>query len=186
MNREINLRDLIQEVSIEGGFKSEIVAQEIMNLEDEGSIKLFEPKKCETFPQYMVSPNSAWFLGSIATIAVAIVLVFLPMYLVSFFSQPFVYLRYFFGGILVVFLPGYSLIESLFPNRSHFDDLTKYALSFVLSLALVTLISLILGVSPIGLETLPITITIALITTALLFVALKRKYDYYAIAHHFE
>jgi hypothetical protein len=186
MNQDLKLRDLIQDVSIEGGFRTEAVMREIMNMEDEGLISMSESSQSTNLAQYMVSPNSIWFLGSIAVIAVAIVLVFLPIYLLSFFAEPFIYLRYFFGGILVLFIPGYALMESIFPNRSQFDDLTKYALSFVMSLALVILVSLVLGVSPVGLETLPITVSVALLSLILLFVALKRKYDYYEIAHHFD
>jgi uncharacterized membrane protein len=186
MDRDLKLEDLMDDVSIEGGYKIDAVAHEIMALQDEGLIELSEYKKCETFLQYMVSANSVWFLGSIATIAVTLALVFVPLYLLSFFSEPVVYLRYFFGSVLVLFLPGYSLMEALFVKKSSFDDLTKYALSFVMSLALVTLISLVLGVSPIGLETLPITVSVALFTIILLFIALKRKYGYYEIAHHFD
>ncbi|MDH2901955.1 MAG: DUF1616 domain-containing protein [archaeon] len=186
MDRDLKLEDLMDDVSIEGGYKTEAVAHEIMALQDEGLIELSESRKCETFLQYMVSANSVWFLGSIATIAVTLALVFVPLYLLSFFSGPVVYLRYFFGSVLVLFLPGYSLMEALFVKKSSFDDLTKYALSFVMSLALVTLISLVLGVSPIGLETLPITVSVALFTIILLFIALKRRYGYYEIAHHFD
>ena len=77
-------------------------------------------------------------------------------------------------------------MQALFAKRSVFDDLARYALSFVMSLAIVTLISLVLGVSPIGLETLPITVSVAFFTIILLFVALKRRYNYYEIAHRFD
>jgi hypothetical protein len=186
MDRNLRLEDLLDDVSLEGGYKQESIVHELMLMQDEGIVDLYESKKCQTFVQYMVSPNSVWFLGSIATIAVTLALVFVPLYLLSFFSEPVVYLRYFFGSVLVLFLPGYSLMEALFVKKSSFDDLTKYALSFVMSLALVTLISLVLGVSPIGLETLPITVSVALFTIILLFIALKRRYGYYEIAHHFD
>ena len=186
MDPDLKLKDLMEDVSIEGGYKIEAVAHEIMFLQDEGLIQLSESRKCKTFVQYMASPNSVWFLESIATIALALVLVFIPLYLLSFFSEPVVFLRYFFGSVLVLFLPGYSLMQALFAKKSSFDDLTRYALSFVMSLALVTLISLVLGVSPIGLETLPITVSVALFTIIFLFIALKRRYDYYEIEHHFD
>ena len=186
MDQNLKLEDLLDDVSLEGGHKKEAIVHELMLMQDEGIVELSESRKCETFLQYMVSPNSVWFLGSIATIAVTLVLVFVPLYLLSFFSGPVVYLRYFFGSVLVLFLPGYSLMEALFVKKSSFDDLTRYALSFVMSLALVTLISLVLGVSPIGLETLPITVSVALFTIVLLFIALKRRYGYYEIAHHFD
>ena len=185
-NQDLNLGNLIDDVSIEGGYRKEAVAREIMSLEDEGLIELAESKISKTFFQYMISPNSVWLSGSIAMIAITLVLVFLPLNLLSFLSEPFVYLRYFFGGIMVLFLPGYSLIQALFVKRSPFDDLTRYGLSLVMSLAFVIFIALVLGVSPIGIETLPITVTIALSTITLLLVALKRRYNYYAIAHYFD
>ncbi len=186
MDRNLKLEDLLDDVSLEGGYKQEAIVHELMLMQDEGIVDLYESKKSKTFLQYMISPNSVWFLGSIATIAVTLALVFVPLYFLSFFSEPVVYLRYFFGSVLVLFLPGYSLMEALFVKKSSFDDLTRYALSFVMSLALVTLISLVLGVSPIGIETLPITVSVALFTIVLLFIALKRRYDYFEIAHHFD
>jgi hypothetical protein len=186
MNRNLKLEDLIDTVHTEGGYNSETIVRELMSLQDEGTIELSEIKKCKTFPQYLASPYSTWFSGSIAMIAVAVALVFVPLSLISFFSEPVIYLRYFFGSVLVLFFPGYSLMEALFVKKSPFDDLTKYALSLVMSLALVTLISLVLGFSPIGLETLPITVTIASFSVLLLFVGLSRRYDYYKIAHHFD
>jgi Protein of unknown function (DUF1616) len=185
-NRDLKLKDLIDDISIEEGYNPESVAREIISLKDEGLIELAESRKSLSFFQYMFSPNSLWFTEAIATIAATLVLVFIPLYLLSFFTEPIVYLRYFFGGILVLFLPGYSVMEALFAKKSPFDDLTKYALSFVMSLALVTLISLVIGVSPIGLETLPVTISLALFTIILLLAALKRRYNYYELAHHFD
>jgi hypothetical protein len=184
--RDLRLEDLMDNVHIEGGYKYEAIARELMSLQDEGAIELLESEKYKTFFEYVGSPYSVWFLRSIVMIAVAVALVFVPLSFLSVFSEPFVYLRYFFGSVLVLFFPGFSLMEALFVKKSPFDDLTKYSLSFVMSLALVTLISLVLGVSPIGLETLPITASLASFSILLLFVAVKRRYDYYEIAHHFD
>ncbi len=69
------------------------------------------------------------------------------------------YLRYVFGGLLVLFLPGFSLIELLYAKRKELDDLTRLALSIGLSLAMVPLDGLVLNYTPFGIRLLPVAIS---------------------------
>lgn len=184
------LRQLVDYVSIEGGYKKGSVVMELITLQDEGVIGLSEPRGRRSFARYASSPDSSWFSASLAAVAVAVALVFAPVYLIppslSFIAGPIVYLRYFFGGVLVIFLPGYSLLQALYASKFPFDDLTRYALSFVMSFATVILISLVLGGSPIGLETLPVTAAVAAFTVVMLSIGARRRYGYYEISHYFD
>ena len=49
-------------------------------------------------------------------------------------------IRIILGLLLVLFLPGYSLIAALFPRRGDLDGIERIALSFGLSIAIVPLI----------------------------------------------
>lgn len=60
------------------------------------------------------------------------------------------------GLPLVLFLPGYALIATLFPAKSDLDGIERVALSFGLSIAVVPLIGLGLNYTPWGITTLPI------------------------------
>ena len=54
------------------------------------------------------------------------------------------------GLLLVLFLPGYSLIAALFPGRGDPDGIERIALSFGVSIAVVPLIGLALNYTPFG------------------------------------
>jgi uncharacterized membrane protein len=101
--------------------------------------------------------------------------------LISVTSGAALYLRYVFGSALVLFLPGFALIEALYPKRE-LDELTRLALSIGLSLALVPLVGLVLNYTPWGIRLLPVSISIAGLTAVLLCVALKRRHDYYRLS----
>ena len=52
------------------------------------------------------------------------------------------------GFFLMLFLPGYSLIAMLFPRRNDLDEIERIGLSFGLSIAIITLLSLALNYTP--------------------------------------
>ena len=54
------------------------------------------------------------------------------------------------GLLLVLFLPGYSLIAALFPGKGDLDGIERIALSFGLSIAVVPLLGLALNYTPFG------------------------------------
>lgn len=103
------------------------------------------------------------------------------MALVSVTSGVAIYLRYIFGSALVLFVPGYSLIQALYP-KGELDELERLALSIGLSLALVPLVGLVLNYTPFGIRLLPIAFSLAGLTLSLLIVALQRKHAYYKLA----
>ncbi len=79
------------------------------------------------------------------------------------------------GLLMVLFLPGYTLIAALFPNKDDLDGIERAALSFGLSIAVVPLIGLALNYTPWGIRLAPVVISLSIFTIALATVAHLRR-----------
>lgn len=79
------------------------------------------------------------------------------------------------GLLLVLFLPGYALIASLFPKRDDLDTIERLALSFGLSIAITPLIGLALNYTPFGIRLDPILFSLSGVTLLLSAVAYLRR-----------
>ena len=79
------------------------------------------------------------------------------------------------GLLLVLFLPGYSLIAALFPGRDDLDGIEWIALSFGLSIAVVPLLGLALNYTPFGIRLVPILIVLSVFMVLLAVVACVRR-----------
>lgn len=166
--------ELVDELTKESGKKRNTVIQSLVELVGEKKLVIAESKPYGDLFSYAFSPLSLWFWEALAAVG-------LSMGLISVTSGVVLYLRYVFGGVLVLFLPGYSLIEALYPKRE-LDELTRFALSIGLSLALVPLIGLVLNYTPFGIRLTPVTLSITGLTVTLLLLALVRKHSYYRLA----
>jgi len=78
----------------------------------------------------------------------------------------------------VLYIPGATLIEALYPRGEELEPLERLALSIGLSLAIVPLIGLILNYTPWGIRLAPVTIGLASVSLLLACIAVKRKYEY--------
>lgn len=85
------------------------------------------------------------------------------------------FLRTLLGLLLVLFLPGYTLIAALFPKKTDLDGVERLALSFGLSIAVTPLIGLILNYTPWGIRLEPILISLSGFTLILCLVAFLRR-----------
>ena len=79
------------------------------------------------------------------------------------------------GLLLVLFLPGYSLIAALFPGKDDLDGIERIALSFGLSIAVVPLLGLALNYTPFGIRLVPILVVLSVFTISLAVVACVRR-----------
>ena len=79
------------------------------------------------------------------------------------------------GLLLVLFLPGYSLIAALFPRKDDLDGIERIALSFGLSIAVVPLLGLALNYTPFGIRLVPILVVLSVFTVSLAVVAGVRR-----------
>jgi len=84
---------------------------------------------------------------------------------------------YFLGTLYVLFLPGYVIVEALYPRERDLKPLERVALSIGLSLAVVPLVGLVLNYTPWGIRLWPVVISLATLTIGVAVVAVKRKFD---------
>ncbi|MEM1637574.1 MAG: DUF1616 domain-containing protein [Pyrobaculum sp.] len=84
-------------------------------------------------------------------------------------------LRYVLGAFYVLFLPGYAVVEALYPRGDEISPLERLALSIGLSLTVVPLVGLALNYSPWGIRLAPAAIAIAAVAAPLLVYSAWRK-----------
>ena len=104
-------------------------------------------------------------LLNIITILLIIVITFFP-------SSA---LRIVFGLPVVLFFPGYTLTAALFRRKGALDVIARVALSFGLSIAVVSLIGLILNYTPWGIRLYPILISVTIFILATSLIAWYRR-----------
>jgi uncharacterized membrane protein len=75
----------------------------------------------------------------------------------------------------ILFLPGYCLIAALFPKYGDIDLIERIALSFGLSIAVVTLIALWLNFTPFGIRLDPILIALTVFSLVMILIAHFRR-----------
>jgi uncharacterized membrane protein len=81
------------------------------------------------------------------------------------------------GLVMVLFIPGYSLIAALFPGKKDIDGIERAALSFGLSIAVSPLIGLGLNYTPWGIRLDPIVVCLTIFTLICVLFANKRRHE---------
>ena len=168
------LPTLVDELAKEKGYGSDKVIEGLMALQASRAVVISEKTPYASLASYAFSPRSTWFWAAVGATLLSAVLIFAT-------SGAALDLRYVFGSLIVLFLPGYSLIEALYPKKE-LDELTKFALSIGLSLALVPLVGLVLNYTPFGIRLLPVSFSLSGLTLVFLVTALNRKHAYYRVA----
>jgi uncharacterized membrane protein len=120
---------------------------------------------------YITTQHSFLYWG-IITLALATAL---AVFTINENQIPIVYLRYLLGSIFVLFLPGYSLIKALFPEKE-LDTIERIALSIGMSLVLVSVTSLVLNYTPWGIKTVPIIFSLFILTISFATIAIIRQH----------
>jgi uncharacterized membrane protein len=143
------------------------VTREVFNLARSNAVRLEDPRPPGTFAAYLLSIHNLSFPATAVLLALTITTIYL---------MPAAFLRYVLGSLFVLFLPGYSLVEALYPKREELSSLERLALSIGLSLALVPLVGLILNYTPWGIRLDPIVTSLSLLTISLMLLASYRKY----------
>ncbi len=87
-------------------------------------------------------------------------------------TEPYSTIRLIIGGIFILFIPGYSLMNLLFPKACIIE---RIGLSIILSLILVILTGLALNYMPIGLRLEPLIVTLSVVSISIIIVAMHRK-----------
>jgi len=166
----LRLQDLVLKTSRISGEQTYLVTRALYKLKMDGKIKLEDPSPPSSLSTYIKSHYSLWLWAVVISIFITMITIYLlPQ------NPPFVYIRYVLGSIFVLYLPGYSLIEALYPKKEDLEGLERLALSIGLSLALVPLVGLILNYTPWGIKLEPVLISLAILTFMLAFAATLRK-----------
>lgn len=149
------------------------VLREVYERVERGELKLIDPSPPKTFAGYLSRPAYNLWLYT----ALALTVVTLSVIPLSESHPGILPLRYVLGSIYVLFLPGYSLIEALYPGEKELSPLERLALSIGLSLAIVPLIGLVLNYTPWGIRLKPYVAASSMLIVGLLLTAAYRKYQ---------
>ena len=166
-----NVKELIQLIQKEVEATPEEIEQIIKALNQKGLVSLEDPvpKSLITF----LSPKfSLWFW----IVIVISILSFVSIILFPETGTQLSYLRYIFAFILVAFMPGYCLTETLFPDKDSLDPIERITFSIGLSFAITALIGLFLSFTPLGLRLATALPSLGSLVIILALVALFRKY----------
>jgi hypothetical protein len=168
------LSRLVKEISGESGYDSDAVVAELIRLQADGKIRISEQVLYGKFAEYLLSPLSLWFWEPVLATLLSLALLFAS-------SGLALYLRLIFGGALVLFLPGYSLVGLIYSKREELDYLSRMALSFVTSLAITIVVGLVLNYTPFGITSVAVASSLGALAIGLLFLTALRKYVYYRL-----
>jgi len=168
------VNELVKLIQPKYPIPEEEILESILNLQDQGKIVLknHQPSVTPVLRSYIFSTEANWYWAIIAVAVATAALIFT----VPENAYPIVYVRYVLGSIFVLFLPGYSLIKALFPEKE-LDNIERTALSIGMSLALVPITGLILNYTPWGIRTTPVTLSLLALTTVFATAAIIREHQ---------
>ncbi len=168
MDECVTVREAAEELSRRTGKSLYEAAYELMLEVKRG--KYAVESGAGTFGEYLLGPGGAWLWAVLALVAAAALLALFVE------ASPVVYLRYVLGALFVLYLPGYAIIEALYPKAGELTPLERLALSIGLSLAAVPLVGLALNYAPLGIRLQPVVASLAALTAGAAIAAAYRKY----------
>jgi len=175
---ELTVEDLVERAVERLRLRRDEAAKAIYTLREAGLLEIRDPNPPKSPLGFLLSSRSTWFW----LLASAVALTDASIALSDAFT-PLRYVRYVLGSVFVLYLPGASLIELLYPKKEDLSQLERLALSIGLSLAIVPLVGLILNYTPWGIRLNPIVISLTILTLALALGAVVRKHSYHLLTH---
>jgi len=169
--RCMTVNQLVEVVSREAGLPRSWVAYEVYLMWKRGELNI-EHEPLENAVMFLASVDGVWYWVTLAITLASLAVVMLVK------GGPLMPIRYLLGAVSVLFMPGYSIVEALYPRGDELAPLERLALSIGLSLAVVPLVGLILNYTPWGIRLIPIVVSNTALTIALLTVAALRKARY--------
>ena len=155
-----DVKQLMEYVQQESVFDKREILDRLVALRNDGKITLtaISVSPVNVYA-YAVSLKLAWFWATVEFTVLTIIFVLgVPE---SFF--PLTYIRPIIGTFFVLLLPGYSLIQAIFPAEK-LDTLERIGISIGTSLGLVSLDAFVLNFSPWKITLTSIVFSLALIT----------------------
>ena len=167
-----NVKELVQLVQKKVDATPEAIEQEIKALNAKGLVSLEDPSIPKSLISFLSPKLNLWFW----VIVIISVLSFVSILLFPETGSLLSYIRYVFAFILVAFMPGYCLTETLFPKKNALDTIERITFSIGLSFAITALIGLVLSFTPLGLRLATALPSLGFLVIILAIVALFRKY----------
>jgi len=162
--------------------KDEEALRHILQLIDQGKIKLKEPLKPtpQSLVTYILSSKAYWFWATTILAIVTATVVFI----VPEDAYPIVYLKYVLVSMFILWLPGYTFIKALFPTKvpiptssTEFDSIERIALSIGMSIVLVPIVGLLLNYTPFGIRLVPVTLSLSALALTFAIAAIIREHE---------
>lgn len=149
------------------------IKERLLHLELEGKLSFDEANTIAipSFRKYIFSNKQSWFWvnSCLALITSVLVLIIPPEVF------PLVYVRYLFTFLMMLFLPGYSLIRALF-DRAKLSAIELATFSLGLSLVFLFAIGLLLNFTPFGISVVPITMCLLCLVVIFSIIAVVKDY----------
>jgi cation transport ATPase len=175
-----SVKQLTEIVKDTSGFEEEEILESVLKMQAEGILKFeYEALRSpSSAPTLKIGRILFWYWMIIAIVMLAAVSIFtIPE---DFY--PWIYARNILGVIFVLFLPGYTFIKALFPvnmpiktSAENLMALERFALSIIMSIALVAIVGLLLNYSPWGIRLNAMVLSLLAVTLIFATAALVRE-----------
>lgn len=136
--------------------------------------------KISNLNDYLKTKNARWY-WIIMILAITTILV---VYAIPENFYPLVYLRYVLGAIFILYLPGYTVIKTLFPvkmpikaSTENLDRIERIILSLGVSFVIVPIVGLLLDYSPWGIQLILVVLCLFAFSMIFASIALFREYQ---------
>jgi len=169
-----SIEQLVKLITAETNIREKDAFKIVLAMENAGKIRLTRPpdKIPSSFHDYVFSEYTIWFWSIIIISVVTMSAVFT----VTSDNSSLIFLRYIFGTVFLLFLPGYSLIKVLFPGKN-IGNLERIVLSMGLSLSLLPVVGIFLNYTPWGIGLAPVSIFLLVFTISLALIGILKEYE---------
>ena len=171
------VRDVVRTLEV-SGVKQAVTLRVIQDLAREGKVILNLPGASDDAVMAPVA-SLKQYLGSRLAMDLWLTLLFLVLGTTTTFLVPnlfpVVIIRWIFSGILLLFIPGFAFVRSLYPFDRFIDYWERLALSIGLSIALDILVAFALNFTIWGITLLPVAAGLSIITLTAILVATYRR-----------
>jgi len=171
--RPETVEQLVKVVQLKYPIPEREIMEHILYLKNQGKLAFKENlTSSSTLKGYLFSTKASWYWVIIALAIATTAAVFI----ITEEAFPFIYARYFLGSIFVLYLPGYCLIKTLFPQKE-LENIERMVLSIGMSLAIVPITGLLLNYTPWGITLTPVTLALLALTMAFATSAVMREHE---------
>jgi uncharacterized membrane protein len=163
------IRDITNELQSTDKSISLVEIQEAFtSLQQDGIVRLYDPIELHSFGKYVRHHTSFWIVCLIMAATLALVY-FAPS------DKLWVAVRICLGTVFVLLVPGYALVNLLM-GRTRINHLERLVLSIAASLAVISIIGLVLNSGPWGLGLNVIVLSITCLSLIFMLLASYRSF----------